>query len=257
MIPDHEEDPYTRAVAVAMLIAISGVALRGHVPSGAHNPFAGAIGLWAALTIAAVILPIAVFVVARPVVARISARQQEAASHPRPAAAANMRSLVVIGICLALLAEFVAVCLPDRGDAHALTGVTVGLVLLGMCSYLGVVTDPPASATDPDDAGESLQRWVSRTESLIHWSETSRSDWDRRVRPILARQFEMATKANQRRTTDPTAFQATGKMLFGAELWQWVDPDNIVRGGVVRGGVRRRGPGRQTLVDILQCLEQV
>jgi hypothetical protein len=48
------------------------------------------------------------------------------------------------------------------------------------------------------------------------------------------------------------AFQATGTMLFGGELWQWVDPDNVVR-----GGASRPGPGRQTLEGILECLEQV
>jgi len=87
---------------------------------------------------------------------------------------------------------------------------------------------------------------------MIHWSETSRSDWDRRVRPVLARQFEMATKVDQRRTTEPEAFRATGMMLFGADLWPWVDPDNVVRGGAARPG-----PGRRRLEAILECLERV
>jgi hypothetical protein len=264
MIPFRDEKSYVRAVTVAVLAAISGVALRGHIPTGKLNPFAGAIGRSPALAIALAVLGIALFVVARPITARIGDRrkalaasdahraQGSPAAYPRPAVGPSMRSLVVVGSCLALLAEFVAMCLPDRGDVYALAGVAVGLVLLGMRSYLGVVADLPVSEPVSDDEGESMQRWVSRTESLIRWSDTSRSDWDRRVRPILARQFEMATKANQRRTTDPAAFQATGKMLFGADLWPWVDPDNVVRGGVIR-----RGPGRQTLEGILQCLEQV
>jgi hypothetical protein len=263
MIPDRDEASCLRAVALVVLVASSVVVLRGHIPAGTLNPFAGAIGGWAALSIVVAVLAIALFVVARPMAVRIGDRQRAAASaaagaewfpetHPRPVAGPTMRSLVVVGLCLAVLAEFVAICLPDRGDAHALTGVAVGLALLAMCSYLGVVADPPVSDGFPDDAGESLQRWVSRTESMIHWSETTRSDWDRRVRPNLARQFEMATKAAQRRTTDPAAFRATGLMLFGAELWYWVDPDNVVRGGGVR-----RGPGRRTLEGILECLEQV
>lgn len=264
MIPSRDDKSYMPAVAVAMLVAISGVALRGHIPTGKLNPFAGAIGRSAALAIGVVVLGIALFVVARPIAARIGDRRKTtaagtadrvewcSAAPPRPVTGPSMRSLVVVGFCLALLAEFVAMCLPDRGDARVLSGVAVGLVLFGMCGYLGFVADPAMSDFVPDDVGESLQRWVSRTETLIRWSEGTRSDWDRRVRPILARQFEMATKANQRRTTDPAEFQATGKMLFGADLWPWVDPDNIVR-----GGVPRRGPGRRTLEGILQCLEQV
>jgi hypothetical protein len=136
--------------------------------------------------------------------------------------------------------------------ATALPGVVVGLVLLGVSGYLGVVIDPPDIDEDGDEVGESLQHWVFRTESLIGWSDASRADWDRRVRPVLARQFEVATKANQRRTTDPEAFRLTGRMLFGAELWKWVDPDNVVRGGAVLPG-----PGRRTLERIIECLEQV
>ena len=45
---------------------------------------------------------------------------------------------------------------------------------------------------------------------------------------MLARQFELA--AGQRKAKDPKAFDATGRMLFGDQLWQWVDPENIVAG---------------------------
>jgi hypothetical protein len=264
MNPVRDEPSSVRAVAVAVLVTISGVALHAHIPAEEHNPLAGAIGGSAALAIAVAVCGIALFVVARPLAARIGDRQKAAAAsaadraewcpaaHHRPVTGPNMKSLVILGFCLALLAEFVAMSLPDRRDAYALTGVAVGLVLLGMRSYLGVVADLPVSESIPDDEGESLHRWVSRTDALIHWSDTTRLDWDRRVRPILARQFQLATKADQRRTTDPAAFQATGKMLFGAELWPWVDPDNVVRGGVAR-----RGPGRRTLEGILHCLEQV
>lgn len=267
MIPDHDERSYMRAVAVAVLVAISGVGLRAHIPRdprGELNPFAGAINIWAALAIVVIVLGIALFVVTRPITARIAdwhravlASAEDGAewrppAHPRPIKQPSTRSFVVLGFCLALSAEFVAVCLPDRSEARALTGVAVGLLLLSARNYMGVVADPPPSDAVPDDAGDSLQHWVSRTEALIGWSETTRSDWDQRVRPVLARQFEMATKANQRRTTDPAEFQATGKMLFGADLWPWVDPDNVVR-----GVVSRRGPGRQTLERILQCLERV
>lgn len=244
-----------RAVAVVVLVAGSALALRSHIPAGEQNPFAGAIATPAVLAIAVAVLGVALFVIIR--------------THARPLTGPSLKSLVVVGGCLAAPAEFVALCLPGRGEACALTGVATGLVLLGACSYLGVAADPPVHDFVIDDAGESLQLWVSRTEAMIHWSDTTRSDWDRRVRPILARQFEMATKAKQGRTADPAAFQATGKMLFGEELWPWVDPNNVLRGGFITGSARgslrdsvrgpatQRGPGRQTLEQILHCLEQL
>ena len=60
-----------------------------------------------------------------------------------------------------------------------------------------------------DDAAESLRRWLSRTETLISRAESTRTDWDRHLRPMLARQFEMAT--GQRRIKDHAALHATGR----------------------------------------------
>ncbi|WP_319450027.1 MULTISPECIES: hypothetical protein [unclassified Mycobacterium] len=254
MTPDRYARSWWKAAGAAVLLAGSVVALRGHVPAGA------AFGSWATVGIAVAVLAVALVVAIRPLAPRIAEWHRTASGSPahfeltpeaqglRP----STRSLVIVGSVLAVLAEFVAICLPGRAYAHALAGVAIGLVLLGMRGYLAVVPDPQVSEPTSNDEAESLQRWVSRTEALIHWSETTRSDWDRRVRPILARQFEMATKASQRRGTDPAAFQATGTMLFGGELWQWVDPDNVVR-----GGSSRPGPGRRTLEGILECLEQV
>jgi hypothetical protein len=67
---------------------------------------------------------------------------------------------------------------------------------------------------------------------------------------MLARQFEMAT--GQKRIKDRAAYQATGQMLFGAELWTWVDPENVLR-----SGTEQPGPGREALDEILQRLERV
>lgn len=41
-------------------------------------------------------------------------------------------------------------------------------------------------------------------------------------------------------------------MLFGAELWEWVNPNNVIR-----SGDRQPGPGRAALEEILWKLEQV
>jgi hypothetical protein len=65
---------------------------------------------------------------------------------------------------------------------------------------------------------------------------------------MLARQFELATR--QPRARNPAAFEAAGRNHFGAELWAWVDPENISR-----TGTREPGPGRATLADIIERLE--
>jgi hypothetical protein len=67
---------------------------------------------------------------------------------------------------------------------------------------------------------------------------------------MLARRYEIAT--GQRQAKDPAAFMATGRMLFGDELWQWVNPNNVTR-----TDDRQRGPGRVALEEILHRLEQV
>jgi hypothetical protein len=91
---------------------------------------------------------------------------------------------------------------------------------------------------------------MSQTETLICRAESTRTDWDRHLRPRLAREFASAT--GQRQAKDPAAFIATGQMLFGPELWQWVDPDNVAR----KGG-DAPGPGRGVLDEILERLERV
>jgi hypothetical protein len=122
-------------------------------------------------------------------------------------------------------------------------------VLLALRLYL--VHEPSAEdGALNNDAAESLRRWLSRTETLVSRSESSRRDWDRHLRPMLARQFELAT--GQRQARNRTAFHATGTMLFGAELWAWVDPQNVSR-----TGEGEPGPGRDALAEILRRLEQV
>ena len=102
----------------------------------------------------------------------------------------------------------------------------------------------------PDDLGDSSRRWLATTETTIRWSESTRVDWDRHLRPMLARRYEIAT--GQRLAKDPAAFQATGQMLFGAELWEWVNPNDIRR-----AAEHQPGPGRATFEEILRRLEQV
>ncbi len=155
---------------------------------------------------------------------------------------------IAVGTALLVLVQLLAVTWLDRDVVMVVSGLALAGVLL---TVLRTLAHPPAvEDTAADDGATSLRRWLSRTETTISWSESSRADWDRRLRPMLARQFELA--AGQRRAKDPHAFAATGRMLFGDSLWQWVDPDNISR-----SGSREPGPGRDTLHDILQRLGQL
>jgi hypothetical protein len=161
-----------------------------------------------------------------------------------------MKKLVAAAVLMVVLVELAAFAMLDRELILLVVGVMLALVLLALRMYL--VREP---AIDPggalgNDPAESLRRWLSRTETLISRSDSTRRDWDRHLRPMLARQFELAT--GQRRAKDHTAFHATGTMLFGAELWAWVDPQNVSR-----TGDSEPGPGREALDEILRRLERV
>ena len=160
-----------------------------------------------------------------------------------------MSRLIALGICLIVGIELLGLTQHDRRFVLAASGVALALVLLSVRRALGRGAQPAAEA-DLDDLGKSLRRWLSTTETTIRWSESTRADWDRHLRPMLARRYEIAT--GQRQSKDPVAFHATGQMLFGAELWDWVNPNNIIR-----SGDRQPGPGRAALEEILRKLEQV
>jgi hypothetical protein len=160
-----------------------------------------------------------------------------------------MKKLVAAGFLLVAGAELIALAARDRTLIPIVSGSAVALALLAMRWYL--VRDDMSDAEEPaDDAAKGLQRWLSRTETLISHSESTRRDWDRHLRPMLARQFEMAT--GQKRTKDRMVYHSTGRMLFGAQLWDWVDPENVAR-----SGADQPGPGRAALDEILQRLERV
>ncbi|MGP4055102.1 hypothetical protein ACTWP6_09835 [Mycobacterium sp. 4D054] len=160
-----------------------------------------------------------------------------------------MTKVVVVGVFLIVVVQVFAVTQLERELVLVVTGAALACVLIGVRSHLDGGPDDRAETT-ADEAAAAMRRWLSRTETLISWSESTRADWDRRLRPMLARQFELA--AGHRKAKDPRAFHATGRMLFGDELWPWVDPENISRTGNAEPG-----PGRRTLDEILQRLERL
>ncbi len=161
-----------------------------------------------------------------------------------------MKSLIVLGVLLVSGLELLVVSVRQQQLVPWIAGIAMGLLLFGIRGLLGASgaqLSPDRESTD--DSEDSLRHWMSGAETRIHWSESTRMDWDRHWRPILARRFELAT--GQRRVKNSGAFDATGRMLFGAELWEWVDPGNIAH-----TGGDDRGPGRVVLEQILQRLEQ-
>lgn len=161
-----------------------------------------------------------------------------------------MKTLALQGVLVITAAELVMLMTHQPHLLLWAAGIAVAVPLVGIRRLLTTggagQSETPALA---DEAGESLRRWLSATEARIRWSESTRADWDRRWRPILASRFEVST--GQRRARNSAAFGATGAMLFGDELWPWVDPGNIAP-----AGDRGAGPGRAVLEEILSRLEQ-
>lgn len=103
-----------------------------------------------------------------------------------------MKRLIALGIFLIVGIELLALILHDRRLVLAGSGLALALVLLNVRRMLGN-RDELTAAPDSDDLGEGLRRWLSNTETTIRWSESTRADWDRHLRPMLARRFEIAT----------------------------------------------------------------
>jgi hypothetical protein len=159
-----------------------------------------------------------------------------------------MTRLVTLGVFLIVGVELMALIVHDRRFVLVAAGAALALVLLNVRRVLGRGGEPRAEL-DPDEMGDSLRRWLANTASTIRWSESTRADWDRHLRPMLARRYEITT--GQKQSKDKAAYHASGRMLFGAELWDWVNPNNVTR-----TGDHSPGPGRAALGEILRKLEQ-
>ncbi len=155
-----------------------------------------------------------------------------------------MTRVLAGGFLAVLLAEIVGFMFGGRW-ALPVAGVALGMFALHLTGRLARGAND-GSAAESNDAWESLQRWRGQTEELIRWADGSRAEWDRHLRPRLARDFMVAT---QQKASDD--FDSSGRFVFGEELWQWVDPQNVAPG-------RRNepGPGRDALDQILRRLEK-
>ena len=156
-----------------------------------------------------------------------------------------MSKVLAGGFLAVLLAEIVGLMMGWRW-ALPVGGAALGLFALQLTGRLARSGNDGSTTAPSNDAMESLQRWKGQTEELIRWADGTRGEWDRHLRPKLARDFMVATKQKE-----SAALASSGRFVLGEELWQWVDPDNVAP-------TRRNepGPGRDALDQILQRLEQ-
>lgn len=135
-------------------------------------------------------------------------------------------------------------------DPLLIIDVVAVVALLGLAMSLSKRADPDATSARRLDQGpeeHSLDSTLGHAELLVAWASGTEQDWDRHVRPILAREFE--DRVGDRRCGSG-ARAATGELLFGPRLWALIDPTNRFTG---RTG--KPGPGRAALEEILERLE--
>lgn len=140
-----------------------------------------------------------------------------------------------------------------RGAMLLLAAVPVALALFQL-----ILTLRERGNSDDDDRAddiengplEMLNRWQARAQMLAERADGSRADWDRHLRPLLAKEFELST--GMRVAKNRRATEAAGILQFGPELWRWVDPAN----SALRDQTTR-APGRAALDEILRRLQRM
>jgi hypothetical protein len=161
-----------------------------------------------------------------------------------------VKKVLAIAVVMVAGAQLLAMAHPDRRVVLWVGAAAAAAVLLTARWLLVREAKSAVDESRARDPAETLRRWRSKTEILIARADSNRSDWDKYLRPMLARQFELAT--GQRKGKDPRLFHATAIALFGERLWPWVDPDNVSR-----SGAEEPGPGRAVLDEALRRLEGI
>lgn len=165
------------------------------------------------------------------------------------------RTVVVIG-SLVLVALFELVALGNQRDMLLLvTAIPVagalGLLIWSLVERARRETPDELADNEVDNGpAEMLQRWQARAQMLSARAEGTRADWDRHLRPLLAKEFELSS--GHRHAKNRRAAEAAGILQFGPELWRWVDPAN----SALRDH-STRAPGRAALDEILRRLQNM
>ncbi|MGS2808265.1 hypothetical protein [Nocardia sp. MW-W600-9] len=164
-------------------------------------------------------------------------------------AAVSRSAIIGTAIVVVLLTEAALVRLA-RDTVLLAVAVPVAIALATLLWSLRhrVVREEPLTEYIDNGPAEMLGRWHARAEMLTARADGTRADWDRHLRPLLAKEFELSTGlrvAKNRRATE-----AAGQLQFGPELWRWVDPAN----SALRDQTGR-APGREALDEILRRLQ--
>ncbi|MVU79370.1 hypothetical protein GPX89_19250 [Nocardia sp. ET3-3] len=165
------------------------------------------------------------------------------------------RTVIVIGTLL-LAAMFEILAYNNQRDSLvAIAGIPVagalGLLVWSLVERSRRLTPPEPEDNDIDNGpAEMLRRWQARAQMLADRSEGSRADWDRHLRPLLAKEFELTS--GHRMNKNRRALEVAGQLQFGPELWRWVDPANSALRDQVNSA-----PGRAALDEILRRLQDM
>lgn len=163
-------------------------------------------------------------------------------------------SIVIGAVALIGLIELVGL-----SNQRELLPVLVGVPVIGALALLLWSLIERASAqqrADLDDQeiengpAEMLARWRARAQMLAGRADGTRADWDRYLRPLLAKEFELSS--GHRIAKNRKATEAAGQLQFGPELWRWVDPANSAPRDQTT-----RAPGRAALDEILRRLQNM
>lgn len=163
----------------------------------------------------------------------------------------NRMGVVIIAVIVIALVELVAVE-RARGLLLVVAGIPVAVALVWLVWSLFERSEAADDEVEDMENGpaEMLQRWHARAQMLADRADGSRADWDRHLRPLLAKEFELSS--GQRVAKNRRAVEAAGIHQFGPELWRWVDPAN----SALRDQTGR-APGRAALDEILSRLQRM
>ncbi|MPY80386.1 MAG: hypothetical protein GEV04_18390 [Actinophytocola sp.] len=125
------------------------------------------------------------------------------------------------------------------------TGIAV-LVLIGATLWLVSRALPRAARQEPALDAADVDSTLAHAQVTVSWASGTRQDWDRHVRPVLARQLDEVL--GPRRGDDSR--RVAGELLFGPMLWPLVDPHDAFT-----TRLDGPGPGRDALAAILDRLE--
>ncbi|MGW0329606.1 hypothetical protein [Nocardia sp. NPDC003183] len=161
----------------------------------------------------------------------------------------NRTSVIVTAVLAVAVIEVTLVRL-DRDSVLLAVAVPVAAALAMLVRSLRhrVIREEPLTEYIDNGPAEMLGRWHARAEMLTARADGTRADWDRHLRPLLAKEFELST--GLRVSKNRRATEAAGQLQFGPELWRWVDPAN----SALRDHTGR-APGREALDEILRRLQ--